>query len=218
MQNFNHVFQDFQELETETVDGKRTYATPDGNFQSITTILGKRKAKFFKEWRARIGEEEANKISTKASRRGTKVHKVVENYISNQEDYFGDSLPHVREMFNTIKPYLDSNLDNIAGIEVPLWSKHLGIAGRCDCIAEWQGKKAILDWKTSNKIKKEEWVEDYFLQGTAYSIMYEERTGIPINNIVIVIAVENEQPQIFTKKTPNYWSSLEQVIEQYKYI
>lgn len=215
MQNFNHVFQDFQELETETVDGKRTYATPDGNFQSITTILGKRKAKFFKEWRARIGEEEANKITTQATRRGTKVHKVVENYISNKENYFEDSQPNVQEMFYAIKPHLDNNLDNIAGIEIPLWSKQLGVAGRCDCVADWKGQKAILDWKTSGKYKKREWVEEYFLQATAYSIMFEERTKIPINNIVIVIAVENEEPQIFEEKSFDYWRLLETTLKEW---
>ena len=126
---FDHVELEFEELNATTTNGSRVYQTPDGSFPSITTVLGRKKAQFFKEWRARIGEEEANKITTQATRRGTKVHKVVENYILNQEDYFEDSLPHVREMFNTIKPHLDKNLDNIAGIEITLWSKQLGVAG-----------------------------------------------------------------------------------------
>mgnify|MGYP001155584285 FL=1 len=212
---FDHVELEFEELKSITTSGSRVYETPDGTFPSITTVLGRKKAQFFKEWRARIGEEEANKITTQATRRGTKVHKVVENYISNQEDYFGDSLPHVREMFNTIKPHLDKNLDNIAGIEIPLWSKQLGVAGRCDCVADWKGQKAILDWKTSGKFKKREWVEEYFLQTTAYSIMFEERTKIPINNIVIVIAVENEEPQIFEEKSFDYWRLLETTLKEW---
>lgn len=212
---FDHVELEFEELKSITTSGSRVYETPDGTFPSITTVLGRKKAQFFKEWRARIGEEEANKITTQATRRGTKVHKVVENYISNQEDYFGDSLPHVREMFNTIKPHLDKNLDNIAGIEIPLWSKQLGVAGRCDCVADWKGQKAILDWKTSGKLKKREWVEEYFLQTTAYSIMFEERTKIPINNIVIVIAVENEEPQIFEEKSFDYWRLLETTLKEW---
>ncbi len=212
---FDHVELEFEELKSTTTSGSRVYVTPDGTFPSITTILGRKKAQFFKEWRARIGEEEANKITTQATRRGTKVHKVVENYILNQEDYFEDSLPHVREMFNTIKPHLDKNLDNIAGIEIPLWSKQLGVAGRCDCVADWKGQKAILDWKTSGKLKKREWVEEYFLQTTAYSIMFEERTKIPINNIVIVIAVENEEPQIFEEKSFDYWRLLETTLKEW---
>ena len=212
---FDHVELEFEELKSTTTSGSRVYETPDGTFPSITTVLGRKKAQFFKEWRARIGEEEANKITTQATRRGTKVHKVVENYILNQEDYFEDSLPHVREIFNTIKPHLDKNLDNIAGIEIPLWSKQLGVAGRCDCVADWKGQKAILDWKTSGKLKKREWVEEYFLQTTAYSIMFEERTKIPINNIVIVIAVENEEPQIFEEKSFDYWRLLETTLKEW---
>ena len=212
---FDHVELEFKELNSITKNGSRVYETPDGTFPSITTVLGRKKAQFFKEWRARIGEEEANKITTQATRRGTKVHKVIENYIFNKEDYFENSLPNVREMFNTVKSHLDNNLDNIAGIEIPLWSKQLGVAGRCDCVADWKGQKAILDWKTSSKPKKKEWVEEYFLQATAYSIMFEERTKIPINNIVIVIAVENEEPQIFEEKSFDYWNLLETTLKEW---
>ncbi|MBT70349.1 MAG: exonuclease [Acidimicrobiaceae bacterium] len=212
---FDHVELEFEELKSKTTNGARVYETPDGSFPSITTVLGRKKAQFFKEWRARIGEEEANKITTQATRRGTKVHKVVENYIDNKENYFEDSQPNVRAMFNSIKPFLDNNLSNIAGIEIPLWSKQLGVAGRCDCVADWKGQKAIIDWKTSGKPKKKEWVEEYFLQATAYSIMFEERTEIPINNIVIVIGVENEEPQIFEEKSFNYWKTLETTLQEW---
>ncbi len=212
---FDHVELEFEELKSKTTNGARVYETPDGSFPSITTVLGRKKAQFFKEWRARIGEEEANKITTQATRRGTKVHKVVENYIDNKENYFEDSQPNVRAMFNSIKPFLDNNLSNIAGIEIPLWSKQLGVAGRCDCVADWKGQKSIIDWKTSGKPKKKEWVEEYFLQATAYSIMFEERTEIPINNIVIVIGVENEEPQIFEEKSFNYWKTLETTLQEW---
>ena len=212
---FEHLDFSFKELNTTQVDGKRYYSTPDGNFPSITTILGKKKAKFIKEWRERVGEEEATKISTQASRRGTGMHTVVENYIFNKEDYYGKALPHVKELFLSIKPIIDENLNNILGIEVPLWSKHLGVAGRCDCISDWKGKKAIVDWKSSSKVKKKEWIDDYFMQATAYSIMFEERSGIPINNIAIVIAVEGNEPQVFEDKTYNWWKPLEETIKQY---
>lgn len=205
------------ELESTTIEGKRQYVTPDGTFPSITTILGRKKAKAIKQWRERVGAEEANKITTQASRRGTNMHKVVENYLDNYEDYFEKALPHVKELFSTIQPIIDENISLIHGIEVPLWSKHLGVAGRCDCIGVWDNELAIIDWKTSNKLKKEEWVEDYFLQATAYSIMYEERTKQPVGKAVIVIAVEGDQPQVFVKRTKNYWTILEETLNEWNY-
>ena len=205
------------ELESTTVEGKRQYVTPDGTFPSITTVLGRKKAKAIKQWRERVGAEQANKITTQASRRGTNMHKVVENYLDNYEDYFEKALPHVKELFSTIQPVIDQNISLIHGIEVPLWSKHLGVAGRCDCIGVWDNELAIIDWKTSNKQKKEEWVEDYFLQATAYSIMYEERTKQPVGKAVIVIAVEGDQPQVFVKRTKNYWTILEETLNEWNY-
>ena len=205
------------ELESTTIEGKRQYVTPDGSFPSITTVLGRKKAKAIKQWRERVGAEEANKITTQASRRGTNMHKVVENYLDNYEDYFEKALPHVKELFSTIQPIIDDNISLIHGIEVPLWSKHLGVAGRCDCIGVWDNELAIIDWKTSNKLKKEEWVEDYFLQATAYSIMYEERTKQPVGKAVIVIAVEGDQPQVFVKRTKNYWTILEETLNEWNY-
>ena len=205
------------ELESTTIEGKRQYVTPDGTFPSITTILGRKKAKAIKQWRERVGAEEANKITTQASRRGTNMHKVVENYLDNYEDYFEKALPHVKELFSAIQPIIDDNISLIHGIEVPLWSKHLGVAGRCDCIGVWDNELAIIDWKTSNKLKKEEWVEDYFLQATAYSIMYEERTKQPVGKAVIVIAVEGDQPQVFVKRTKNYWTILEETLNEWNY-
>ena len=203
------------ELESTTVEGKRQYVTPDGTFPSITTVLGRKKAKAIKQWRERVGAELANKITTQASRRGTNMHKVVENYLDNYEDYFEKALPHVKELFSTIQPIIDENISLIHGIEVPLWSKHLGVAGRCDCIGVWDNELAIIDWKTSNKLKKEEYVEDYFLQATAYSIMYEERTKTPVGKAVIVIAVEGDSPQVFVKRTKNYWKLLEDTLAEY---
>jgi len=205
------------ELESTTIEGKRQYITPDGTFPSITTILGRKKAKAIKQWRERVGTEQANKITTQASRRGTNMHKVVENYLDNYEDYFEKALPHVKELFSTIQPIIDDNISLIHGIEVPLWSKHLGVAGRCDCVGVWDNELAIIDWKTSNKLKKEEWVEDYFLQATAYSIMYEERTKQPVGKAVIVIAVEGDQPQVFVKRTKNYWTILEETLNEWNY-
>ena len=204
------------ELESTTVDGKRQYMTPDGTFPSITTVLGRKKAQAIKKWRERVGEEEANKITTQASRRGTNMNKEVENYLDNHEDYDKKALPHVKELFNTIQPIIDDNMSLIHGIEVPLWSKQLGVAGRCDCIGIWDNELSIVDWKTSNKPKKEEWIEDYFLQATAYSIMYEERTKQPVGKAVIVIAVEGDNPQIFIKKTNKYWTLLEETLSEYK--
>jgi genome maintenance exonuclease 1 len=218
MQRFEHIpfnLYEHDELQSTTIDGKRQYVTPDGSFPSITTILGKRKSKAIQKWRDRVGAEEAQKITTKASRRGTNMHKVVENYLTNHDAYDDKALPHVLELFTTIKPIIDDAVSLIHGIEVPLWSKHLGVAGRCDCVALWNDKLTIVDWKTSNKPKKEEWMEDYFLQATAYSIMYEERTKRPVGEAVIVIAVEGDAPQVYQTKTSKYWKKLEDVIQEY---
>ena len=204
------------ELDSTTVEGKRQYVTPDGTFPSITTVLGRKKAKAIKQWRERVGAEQANKITTQASRRGTNMHKVVENYLDNYDDYYQKALPNVKELFTTIQPIIDENISLIHGIEVPLWSKHLGVAGRCDCIGIWDNELAIIDWKTSNKPKKWEWIEDYFLQATAYSIMYEERTKKPVGKAVVVIAVEGDSPQVFVERTKNFWHKLENVIREYK--
>jgi CRISPR/Cas system-associated exonuclease Cas4 (RecB family) len=212
---FNHVGFDIEDLTTKTIDGKRYYVTPSGNLPSITTVLSILSRDSIAKWRARVGEEEANRISTRASRRGTNVHQICEDYINNELD-IKKFQPCDRETFHSLKPILDEHLDNVYAQEVALWSDYLGIAGRVDCIGEWDGKLSVIDFKTSKKPKKKEWISSYFQQASAYAVMWEERTGIPINNIVILIAVDGEDPQLFIEKRDNYIFDCIETIKRYK--
>jgi genome maintenance exonuclease 1 len=210
---FKHVGCDIDyDLETETINGKRFYKTPEGLlYPSVTTITSQHGKDKILEWRRRVGEEEANRISTKASNRGTKVHKICENYLNNEEDYARTNPAHIHKtmpdtiaMFKSLQPLLDEHVNNIHALEIPLYSHHLRVAGRVDCIAEYDGKLSIIDFKTSSKLKEENWIKGYFMQCSAYAVMYEERTGIPVSQIVIMIAVDSEHPQVFIKKRNDY--------------
>ena len=204
--NFKHVGCDIDyDLVTETINGKRFYVTPEGKkFPSVTTITSQYNKKEILEWRKRVGEEKANQISTKAAGRGTKVHKLCEDYLNNNIDYAKGHMPSNVVLFKTIKPILDEYVNNIHAIEVPLYSNHLRVAGRVDCIAEFEGRLAVIDFKTANNLKDEEKIQNYFMQCAAYAIMYEERTGIPVPRIAVIIAVENENPQVFVKKRNDF--------------
>jgi hypothetical protein len=210
---FKHIGCDIDyDLETETINGKRFYKTPEGLlYPSVTTITSQHGKDKIIEWRKRVGEEEANRISTRASNRGTKVHKICENYLNNEEDYARTNPAHIHKtmpdsiaMFKSIQPLLDEHVNNIHALEIPLYSHHLKVAGRVDCIAEYDGKLSIIDFKTSGKLKEESWIKGYFMQCSAYAVMYEERTGIPVSQIVIMIAVDSEHPQVFIKKRNDY--------------
>ena len=210
---FKHIGCDIDyDLETETINGKRFYKTPEGFlYPSVTTITSQHGKDKIIEWRKRVGEEEANRISTKASNRGTKVHKICENYLNNEEDYARTNPAHIHKtmpdtiaMFKSLQPLLDEHVNNIHALEIPLYSHHLKVAGRVDCIAEYDGKLSIIDFKTSSKLKEESWIKGYFMQCSAYAVMYEERTGIPVSQIVIMIAVDSEHPQVFIKKRNDY--------------
>ena len=206
----------YQPIPREQVNGQRLYATPTGRVPSVTTILDKtkpeEKKKALQEWRNRVGEEEANRISKIASGRGTGVHTLCERYINNEP--LGSCMPDALEMFLSIKPYLNK-INNIYYQEQALWSEQLGLAGRCDCIGHYEGELASIDFKTSRRPKKEEDIEDYFQQTTAYALMHEELTGIPINKLVIIMAVEDNPPLIFVKETADYIDGLVKSIDIY---
>jgi len=208
MKKFNHLRRSpglSFNIQHESRNVKRFYATPAGElYPSITSILGEFSKKSILEWRKRVGETEANKISGKASRRGTRLHSVCERYIQNEDEFLTGELPHIVELFKTIEPFLD-RIDNVHGVELGLYSDHFGVAGRTDLIAEFDGKLSVIDYKTSNRTKKKEWCESYFAQGSFYAIAYEELTQIPVSQVVIVIAVDNDQPQLFVEKR-NDWA------------
>ena len=200
MKTFNHVLRELEEIPTQYHNGKRYYVTPKGNkYISVTSILSNISKADIQKWRERVGETEANKITTKASRQGTAVHSICESYIKNEDRYLNGALPHVVEMFRSIEPILD-RIDNIHVVEGALYSDDLGLAGRTDLIGEFDNTLAVIDYKTSRKKKTWEMCHKFFMQGTFYAHAYEERTGIPIEDIIIIMAVENEKPLLFKEK------------------
>ena len=215
MKKFNHVGTTLTELTTENIDGKRHYVTPNGSYISITTLLANLSKDGIQKWRNRVGATEANRISTKASRQGNAIHALCEKYIKNEEGFLTESMPHLVEMFESILPLLD-RVDNVHVTEGAMYSDELGLAGRTDLIAEFDEKLAIIDYKTSRRIKTWSMCHSYFMQGAFYAHAYEERTGIPINNIVIIMAVENEEPLLFRETKDRWLEPLRQVIHKYK--
>ena len=215
MKKFNHVGSELQDLRTENINGKRHYVTPDGNkYISITTLLSNLSKAGIQKWRERVGEVEANKISTKASRQGTREHSICESYIKNEYGFLDGRMPNEIDMFSSIQSLLDC-IDNIHCVEGALYSDELKLAGRTDLIAEFNNELAVIDYKTSRKIKTWDMCHAYFMQGAFYAHAYEERTGIPINNITIIMAVENEKPLLF-KETKDRWiEPLKSVIFKY---
>jgi len=205
------------DLKSETFpDGKRYYTLEDGTrLPSVTTVLGAQKKQAIFEWRKRVGEEEANRISKQATSRGTNVHTICENYLNNKVDYMKGIMPDALEYFLSIKPYLNK-INNIHYQECALWSKQLGMAGRVDCIAEYEGELAVIDFKTASRAKSRDSIMDYFWQTTAYSLMYEEMIGRPINRLVIIMAVKDSEPLIFKEKTEDHIDGLVEAINFYK--
>lgn len=212
---FNHCPPaELLELNTENVNGKRHYITPKGKYPSITTVLGSFPNPALMEWRKRVGEKEANRISNTASSRGTKLHLLAEKYLSNEEIDKKDFMPDALASFYSFKPLLN-NINNIHKLEVPLYSDRLRVAGRCDGVAEYNGELSIIDFKTSKKEKREEWIEDYFLQTTFYGLCYAELTGIVVKNIVILITVDDGEPQEFIKPLKEFVHPLIKKVKEY---
>jgi hypothetical protein len=187
-------------IEAVTTDSGRRYKIPNGDmYESVTTALGNQpgKKEGLMEWRRRVGEAEANRISRKAAGRGTAVHQIIEDYLNNLEDPIKDKMPDAVMMFKQLQPILDKSISKVYMQEAPLWSYKYRLAGRVDCVADIKGKLSVVDFNTSMKPKKREWVTDYFLQTAAYSHMIGEMYGDTVEQTVIFIAVENRNPQIF---------------------
>jgi genome maintenance exonuclease 1 len=207
------------ELESVTTEKGRSYTTPFGRkYPSITTVLSEYSKKGILQWRKRVGEEEANRISGQASRRGEALHLACENYLKNELSGFQmqKMMPNIKELFLQLKPVLDDNITKVICLEQPLYSDNLGIAGRVDGVVEWNGKLSIIDYKTSSKIKSEEYIQNYFMQCSAYCEMFGEIVGTDIEQIIVAIAVEGEkEPQIFTRQKYPYLPTLKQHIDNY---
>lgn len=206
MKHFNHVNIDLPSIKQVNLESKRLYETATGNkYPSVTTVLSAHNKDAIIAWRKRVGNEEANRISVAATRRGTKIHSIIESYLKNEDRPIENNLDLNR--FISLEPYLE-NIDNIHVQERALYSDHLRLAGTVDCIAEYDGRLSVIDFKTASKAKKKEWIHSYFMQCAAYAIMYEERTKRPITNLVVMISVEDDAPQIFFEKRDNWVKDL----------
>jgi hypothetical protein len=228
---FKHVPVELNEMTAVTTDTGRQYETPEGiTLPSITTVLSILSRDSIAKWRARVGEKEANRVSYRASTRGTAVHEICEQYVNNDPDYdkymainpdngemkMTTRTPDLIDSFLKIKPILDERLTVVHAQEAPLYSTHLGVAGRVDCVGVFDGKLSIIDYKTSMKPKRLDWIKNYFMQESAYSIMWEERTGMPITQLVTIISVDNHEPQVFIEHRDNWVRPLRDTIAQYK--
>ena len=191
---------DFEIPEIKVIDGKRFYVTPDGNsYPSITTVLSLQNKPSLEKWKKDVGEKEAKRISKDSMRIGTAVHQMAEFYLSNYIIKLKNEEKKIIDTFNRLR-FLLGNINNIVGLEIPLFSDLLRVAGTTDCIAEYNGVLSVIDFKTSRKPKKEEWIDDYYMQTFAYKLMFEEMTGIEIKQIVILVAcVEQFEVQVFKK-------------------
>tara|TARA_R110002020_G_scaffold9710_11_gene38082 strand:- start:663 stop:1352 length:690 start_codon:yes stop_codon:yes gene_type:complete len=197
---FTHIEIDYPSLTRETIDGVRYYDTPDGKkLVSITSIISHYQREIFREWRAKVGNDEANRVTKQATSRGTDFHSLAESHLLNRE------LPRVQPLsqylFVQAKPTLDK-IDNVHAIEQSLFSYELGVAGSVDCIAEYTGKSgeselAVIDFKTSKKPKPRAWVDSHFVQCAAYACMLYEMTGIMVKKFVIIMTCEDGEVKVY---------------------
>ena len=205
------------ELKTKNVNRKRFYQTPDGKlYPSITTVLQKKKMVGLSEWRKRVGEDVANYIARTAANRGTKVHQMCEDFLNNnfdEEVHKKNFLPYT--LFKQIKPILMQNVNDIYAQECSLFSNKYKVAGRVDCIAKYNGIESIIDFKTSTKERNDDWNESYYIQASAYSEMFEERTGVTIPQIVILVVTEDGVVQEFIKDKGEYIPKLVEAIDDF---
>lgn len=206
-------------LPREDTAAGRIYTGPDGGkYPSITTVLSIVGRNEIEAWRKRIGEEKADRILFQASRRGTAVHEMAEKYINNDEGFKEGRTPDLVETFNSIRSVLDENLGTVHAVEAPLYSRHLGLAGTVDCVAEYSGQLSVIDFKTSRRRKTAPMINKYFMQESGYAVMWEERTGMPITRLVTIIAVDGSpgRPQVFIEHRDNWVNSLKYFSEKWK--
>ena len=194
------------------IEGYRFYDIDGQNYPSVTSILGIRKKEGLQKWRDSVGNEVANWEMNRAARRGKSFHKLVEQYLNNETPSIRDVLP--LGLFRLAKPYIDQ-INNIRLLEKIMVSPKLTIAGQVDCVAEYNGKLSVIDFKSANKERKEDWIENYFLQCTAYSSMYEETFGEKIEQIVVLLAAEDGTMTAYVKDPQDYIEELVLSIETF---
>ena len=209
----------FPELEVHNIKGLRFYETPTGEkYPSITTVLGKQpgKQKGLQEWRERVGVAQAQIISGKAARRGSVFHNIVENYLLDKDiSDFKQQNFMAWCMFGEMKSHLDEKINQVVLQEQTMFSSKFKVAGRCDLIGVYKDKLSVVDFKTTTRTKKEEWIDDYFIQCAAYASMFEEHTGEPVEDVVIMMVAEDGEVQLFEKKTADYLPKLEEIMDDF---
>ena len=214
---FNHIQVSLPEVTTETINRKRFYVTPEGEkYTSITTVLSKLKKEGLFEWRKRVGNDVANYVARTSASRGTKVHHMCEDYLNNEfdeEKHKKDFLPFC--LFNQLKDQALCNMNNIYAQEAGLYSDKYKVAGRVDCVAEYKDTLSIIDFKTSTRERSDDWNENYYIQGSAYAEMFEERTKIKIDQGVILVVTEDGTVQEFVKSKQDYLPMLEASINEW---
>jgi len=200
MSFIHHNYLGDVELEKKEQNGIRLYNLPSGDWvPSITSVTSFYNRQIFVKWRERVGLEEANRITKRATARGTDFHQVCQDYLENKELNWNDYQPLTKFMFYHLKPELDK-INNIHAIERTLFSEYYGLAGRVDCIAEYEGELAVIDFKTSDKIKPEEWIENYFVQEMFYAAAYYEMTDIPIKKLITLMVTPSGEVKVFDKR------------------
>ena len=191
---FTHVDCELPKLKRQNIDGARYYTVNGRPMVSITSVTSYWNKQIFVDWRKRIGEAEANRITKRATTRGTATHELIENHLLNKEVEFDKPSPKM--LFLQAKETL-KNINNIYALEKSLFSEELGVAGTVDCIAEYNGELSIIDFKTAEKPKPRDWIENYFVQAAAYACMFFERTGIPVKKLVIIMTCENGEVTVY---------------------
>ena len=222
MKYYTHKPTKLTELTTQTVNFKRFYETPDGKlYPSITTVLSTRNKKGLFEWRKRVGDEVANYVARTSAARGTAVHHMCEDYLNNfPVDWPDKWKEHEKKflpfcLFKQLENKVLQKIDNIRSQECALFSNKYRVAGRVDCIAEYDGKLSIIDFKTSTKERNDEWNENYYIQASAYAEMFEEQTGTPIEQIGILVVTEDGAVQEFVKEKYDYIPLLVETIDNF---
>ena len=222
MTTFNHVSIKLPELTTKTVDRKRFYVTPDGDFPSITTVLSIRNKKGLYEWRKRVGNDVANHIARTAAARGTSIHHMCEDYLNNMPNDWPDKWDEHKKKFlhyALFRELRDKGLSNIGDVfaqEAGLYSTKYRVAGRVDCIAEYRNELSVIDFKTSTKERNEDWNENYYIQCSAYAEMFQELTGKEINQIVVLVVTEDGTVQEFIKCKHDYTHLLVDALSEWR--
>ena len=191
---FTHIECELPKLKRQNIDGARYYTVNGRPMVSITSVTSHWNKHIFVDWRKRIGEAEANRITKRATSRGTATHSLIENHLLNKDVEFDKPSPKM--LFLQAKETL-KNINNIYALEESLYSEELGVAGTVDCIAEYNGELSIIDFKTAEKPKPRDWIENYFVQAAAYACMFFERTGIPVKKLVIIMTCENGDVTVY---------------------